>query len=287
MWLAPVPEPLHPHEWRRPAGNLEYRVTSPHGPRSDGFHAALDIGNGRLGGPVVASSPGEVIAAGFLGWPWSQPTRLFASGNYGGLMVVALHGDRLHLYAHLATRAVSPGDRIAAGQRIGTIGETGSAIGQGHLHFGIGRGTSAGAAEWFDPWALIREGDMQLGGSFVRHVINRRTRTTVDAAFRATPARAGTRLDVLGAGALFMPIAEVRGEAVGTAADRDRWYYGVKTAGVAGEQVGCVHSSVLERTADGRGVQLEPIEPAGISATEVDRRITDELIAASKRVLAR
>ena len=66
-WRAPVNEPLRPNSWQRSGGAADYRVTSPYGPRSDGFHAALDIGNGRLGGPVFATEAGRVLAVGFLG----------------------------------------------------------------------------------------------------------------------------------------------------------------------------------------------------------------------------
>jgi murein DD-endopeptidase MepM/ murein hydrolase activator NlpD len=161
-----VPEPLRPYDpaiGSGSAGDGLYRVTSPYALRGDGFHAALDIGNGRLGGPVYATAPGKVIAVGLLGWPWSQPTRLFASGNYGGLMVVLEHpGGWLSLYAHLASERVTLGQAVAAGEQLGTIGDSGSAVGQGHLHFSIGRGTSGGATGWVDPWPLLGVIDMQL-----------------------------------------------------------------------------------------------------------------------------
>lgn len=124
-------------------GYTTMRVTSPFGWRGSGFHGALDIGNARLGDHVVAAADGKVLAVGNLREPWSEPTSRFASGNYGGLMVVLEHEHgAITIYAHLRSEAVSPGQRVTAGQRIGTVGDSGSAAppplgGGGHLHFGV------------------------------------------------------------------------------------------------------------------------------------------------------
>lgn len=152
----PVEAPLHPweepHGWQRPPGNLEYRVTSPFGWRENPlypqhstqrtiFHGGLDIGNTRLGGAVRSIAAGKVIAQGFLLQPWSTAAPAnsgWEGGNYGGLMVVIDHGQGFHsVYAHLARSLVSRGDRVRKGQRIGNIGESGSAKGAGHLHMGL------------------------------------------------------------------------------------------------------------------------------------------------------
>ena len=77
------------------------RVTSPYGNRPnplDGgkttiFHDGLDINDGKIGQQVVADANGIVVAAGTHGWPWSQPTDKYPSGNYGGVMVVIDHGN--------------------------------------------------------------------------------------------------------------------------------------------------------------------------------------------------
>lgn len=285
MWRCPVPEPLHPYRGPgvpRPAdAGDDYYVTSPYGPRDGGVHEALDIGNGRLGGPVFATAAGRVIAAGALGWPWSEPTTRYASGNYGGLMVVLEHaGGWLSLYAHLAAIAVRPAATVAAGQQLGTIGDTGSAIGQGHLHFSIGRGGAAGASSWLDPWPLLQGGDDMRMPQGWQPLHNRRTtiaaradrkvnvRSEVgDEAITALPA--GTIAATYDRSTVFYPRG-VLDRASG------RWYGGeLWIAG--GWQLVFVLGSLC--------TALEPIE-SGISADELEAAISGELAAAAGRASA-
>jgi murein DD-endopeptidase MepM/ murein hydrolase activator NlpD len=55
---------------------------------------------------------------------------------YGNLVTIA-HGQGITTrYAHLATAAVNPGDAVAPGQVVGTIGSTGLSTGP-HLHFEV------------------------------------------------------------------------------------------------------------------------------------------------------
>lgn len=153
------------------AGFSTHRVTSPFALRDDGFHAGLDIGNHREGDLLVAPARGTVIAAGLLRRPWSDPTTRFVTGNFGGLMVIIEHAPQVvSLFAHLRMKTVAEGQDVAAGQKIGEIGDTGSAIGQAHLHFGVqvpkrmvpsGLTTHSAAPAfprgqvWIDPWPLI------------------------------------------------------------------------------------------------------------------------------------
>lgn len=157
MWVPPVPPPLHEHSWRRPAGSTEYRVTSPFGWRTRNgrreWHPGIDVGNARSGGPVVAIGDGRVIAVGFLGPPWSDRSTAYGTGNMGGRMVLVDHGDRQSAYAHLSVAAVKVGQTVRAGQRVGTLGDSGSAKGQAHLHLDLWHnGTRV------DPWPLISGG---------------------------------------------------------------------------------------------------------------------------------
>jgi murein DD-endopeptidase MepM/ murein hydrolase activator NlpD len=151
MWSPPVTPPLYPEGTPRKVGR--YRVTYGFDhPRSYGPHGALDIGNGLLGGPVLAASDGTVLAVGNLLQPWSEPGP-FPSGNYGGLMVVLDHpGGLRSVYAHLADAFVLRGQRVSRGDRLGLIGDSGSARGQGHLHFEI-----IGPTGRIDPWPIITE----------------------------------------------------------------------------------------------------------------------------------
>ena len=89
-------------------------------------HPGLDI-DGTTHDPVVAAYQGTVQVAG-----WAPN----GFGGYG-IMVMIDHGMGLTtLYAHLAGTVVRPGDHVAAGQLIGTLGNTGASRGS-HLHFEV------------------------------------------------------------------------------------------------------------------------------------------------------
>lgn len=151
-------------------GFQRMRVTSPFGNRPDPltngkttvFHGGLDIGNARLGDWCVADADGTVVAVGNLGWPWSMPTVKYASKNYGGLMVVIEHDGWCSVYAHLQSAVVKPGEKVQLGRRIAKVGESGSAIGQGHLHYGHIMASAkriatlgSGPKPLRDPWTVI------------------------------------------------------------------------------------------------------------------------------------
>jgi murein DD-endopeptidase MepM/ murein hydrolase activator NlpD len=86
-------------------------------------HKGIDLGAAK-GTPVHAVADGVVVAAG----PLAEN-----DGRYGNTIIID-HGGRQSLYAHLNSIAVKAGERIAAGQTIGAVGETGFATGP-HLHF--------------------------------------------------------------------------------------------------------------------------------------------------------
>lgn len=170
-WYRPTALPIDPFG-TPDRGYQTFRVTSPFGERDDPlnpgrtvFHGGLDIGNARLGDDVVAVADGRVEAVGPLKLPWSQPSTQWPSGNYGGLMVVIAHsGTHVSLYAHLRVITVHVDQRVQAGDKIGEVGDTGSAQGHGHLHFGISnhnateikqRGGLLPNAWCIDPWPKI------------------------------------------------------------------------------------------------------------------------------------
>lgn len=102
-------------------------VSVTHGTVTQTSHArhsnAVDIANA-CGTPIYAASSGIVTKTG------SDP-RL--AGNF----VWIDHGNLNALYAHMRNIHVSPGQRVSAGQQIGTMGNTGYTIGATgcHLHF--------------------------------------------------------------------------------------------------------------------------------------------------------
>ena len=96
--------------------------------RSEGrVHNAIDILAPR-GTPVVAARDGRVV-------------RLFTSDK-GGLTVYQLGADgrTVYYYAHLDAYAprLAEGQQLRAGDRVGTVGDSGNAApGNTHLHFAI------------------------------------------------------------------------------------------------------------------------------------------------------
>lgn len=248
------------------------RVTSPFGPRGDGFHGALDIGNARLGDRIIAVGDGKIIAAGYLGWPWSTKTTRYPSGNFGGMMaILQLAPQVVAIYAHMQPKLyVTTGQLVKRGQLIGLVGDTGSAAapplgGGGHLHFGIQapsrlvpagvktQSTSFGYGLDVDPWPLITgqaellEEDMKLQGKFLAHVMGERTSLTVRSNFRSAPSMApGTILTQFNAGEAFIPVVMVEGASVGTDAAKAIWYGGFLWVD-GGYTFGYFHQSVLKQ----------------------------------------
>ncbi|MTV25468.1 M23 family metallopeptidase [Nitriliruptoraceae bacterium ZYF776] len=95
-------------------------VTSEYGPRWGRMHQGIDQG-APTGTPIGASKAGTVIFAG-------------TQGGYGQLVLVD-HGDGVvTAYAHMSRIAVSNGQSVSQGQRLGDVGSTGNSTGP-HLHF--------------------------------------------------------------------------------------------------------------------------------------------------------
>jgi len=268
----PTTKPVHPANWQRPAGNTDFRVTQDYD-SLDGYyqgtpHRAVDLGNFRCGDDVVAMAAGTLRRT---------------SDSAGALGAIIEHGGGISTeYWHLDGYVLPASGKIASGQKFGVVGDTGLG-GVCHLHVEAKRDGVR-----FDPEPLIfggsvdtEDGDMVIYGSDPTHVVNRNARLTTSSKFRseARLKDAGgtdTTITTLPQGSLINPILKVTGQSVGTAPDKTDWYYGIKT--LSGKAtMGCVHSSVLPRTADGKGVNL--------SVTE-DTDCTDEVAAANKKGVA-
>lgn len=137
----PVKGTIHPTSWKRPTGNLDFRVTQRFGPTSvreepavswpggegipagfyQHFHPAIDLGNTRTGAPVLAAQAGKVVTA---------------NRDYdGAIRVIIDHGGGWQTgYWHLSDEIVSVGQSVTKGQLIGHVGATGNVSGA-HLHF--------------------------------------------------------------------------------------------------------------------------------------------------------
>jgi murein DD-endopeptidase MepM/ murein hydrolase activator NlpD len=102
------------------------------GPVTSGFGASRSHGRRRHMGIDVAVPRGTEVRAARSG----TVRRTGRRSGYG-LTVVIRHDEGFTtLYAHLSGIAVSPGERVGAGQPIGRTGRTGNANGA-HLHFEI------------------------------------------------------------------------------------------------------------------------------------------------------
>jgi murein DD-endopeptidase MepM/ murein hydrolase activator NlpD len=89
-----------------------------------GGHAAIDIG-AWTGAPVRAAD-GGYVAVSTGGW----------NAGYGNHIIIDHGNGFATLYAHLNSIYVNQGESVAAGQQIGSVGNTGNSTGP-HLHFEI------------------------------------------------------------------------------------------------------------------------------------------------------
>jgi len=109
-------------------------IRSYNGSAFDRFHRGVDFA-GAPGTPVLAAADGTVVLADAL--------------NIRGNAIVIDHGWGVYtLYAHQNTMFVSPGEVVASGQAIGTIGSTGRITGP-HLHWEVWlNGVSVDPLQW-------------------------------------------------------------------------------------------------------------------------------------------
>ncbi|GAB4530049.1 MAG: hypothetical protein Fur0018_17060 [Anaerolineales bacterium] len=106
------------------------------------IHHGVEFEN-PIGTPVLAAADGEVVFAGD-----DRRGELAPWGSFYGNVVVLAHqvpGGRVPvftLYAHLSEIQVQVGQRVQAGDRLGSVGMSGSADGP-HLHFEVRVGKNA------------------------------------------------------------------------------------------------------------------------------------------------
>jgi murein DD-endopeptidase MepM/ murein hydrolase activator NlpD len=124
----PAPDPSA-GSWTRPVGG---HVTSLYGPRWGRNHNGVDLA-GSVATTVVASRDGIVVHVTSS----CHPTNSFGCGGGFGNYVTVAHADGFAtIYAHLTAASVGTGQSVAAGQSVGTVGNSGSSYGA-HLHFEV------------------------------------------------------------------------------------------------------------------------------------------------------
>lgn len=115
------------------------KILSDFGAKSNGlFNDGINIGT-QFGTMVFASENGVVAYSG---------NELKGMGN---LIIIQHAGGWMTVYAHLDTMTVKRGTRVAVGQKIGTVGQTGK-VDRPQLHFEIRKGTKA-----YDPQSNLNK----------------------------------------------------------------------------------------------------------------------------------
>lgn len=98
------------------------RRTSLYGWRRSGFHTGLDLA-GPTGSPIRAADGGTVTLAGW-------------NGGYGYCVIIN-HGNGYQtLYGHCSKLLVSVGQKVAQGEQIAKVGNTGNSTGP-HVHWEV------------------------------------------------------------------------------------------------------------------------------------------------------
>ena len=122
------------------------RVTSRMKYRWGRWHKGIDIGtNAETGKRVVAAASGTVVYSAYQSGTSSSP-------GYGNYLIIYHGNGYCTLYAHMASKSVSTGERVSQGQLIGYSGNTGGVA--PHLHFEIRRATSVSdffGNNWLNP----------------------------------------------------------------------------------------------------------------------------------------
>lgn len=125
-----------------PQGQTAIARSYPYGSTQNGqreAHHGVEFENPQ-GTPVLAAAEGQVVFAG----DDRQTPLAWVPAFYGNVVVLehTLNGETFFtLYGHLHRIAVSAGQHVQAGQALGEVGASGTAIGS-HLHFEVRRGAN-------------------------------------------------------------------------------------------------------------------------------------------------
>lgn len=134
------------------------RISSYFGPRWGRNHNGIDIANGNCWGDKIVAIADGVVTTYSNSCKHNygkKPVRTCCGNGYGNYITIN-HGTKsgktyVAYYAHMATIAVSKGQKVKKGQVVGYIGSTGRSTGA-HLHFGI-----AVNGSWVDPMKYYKK----------------------------------------------------------------------------------------------------------------------------------
>lgn len=135
IFYATKPEPPPPIVWYHPMGGPRPWTTYNDGGGSHS-NGALDFGTQGQALPLYAAHDGQVIRAG-----WE-------SGGGGNVVIIRPTGGTGEgiVYAHMSQIDVSLNQMVSGGQKVGNVGNTGTATGY-HLHLEVRRN----GVQW-GPW---------------------------------------------------------------------------------------------------------------------------------------
>lgn len=159
-----IPHVADLSNWAWPT-DTPYTITTYYGYRWGSMHAAIDIYGPGHGSAIYAANNGTVQAA--VGG--CRPGYSGCNGRRGNYIIINHNNKGYHsVYMHLAAILVRPGQTVARGQKIGTMGNTGevypapssySPYSGTHLHFATTRGDPSRGGNTgspFDPLTLYR-----------------------------------------------------------------------------------------------------------------------------------
>jgi murein DD-endopeptidase MepM/ murein hydrolase activator NlpD len=131
-------------------GHFVFPVDSPHD-FSDSIGAPRSGGRRHQGNDIMAPKGTKLFAC-----ETGVVTRLGTNGLGGKSLTITGGSGTAYYYAHLDSFAVSEGQRVTAGDVVGTVGTTGNAAGgDPHLHFEI----KPGGGKSIDPYAILVAAD--------------------------------------------------------------------------------------------------------------------------------
>jgi len=202
-------------------------------------HGACDFGNFNCGDKVLAARAG--VARRYV-------------DSAGALAVIIqhqpVHGQDLKTYYwHLNAWTIPTGSvTVVEGEQIGVVGKTGLGA-VCHMHFEVHLG-----GRKVDPWPLLRqngateESDVDIQGTFVKHISNRKTKVLSDigSRFREGPFLSAPILQVFPKTTIFIPTVEVAGDEV---LNSRTWYGGwlyVSEIAPSKYRFGYMHNTTVE-----------------------------------------